>query len=377
MAERIKLGINYQVGDNWIGGKYYLMNLVKSFKKLDGEDQPLVYLIAPSKKSFKEFADETGYEHLTFFKAAKILRWRENIFSFLYERTGMNLSEMVFDAVYPNPSLQICRKSKKNLFWIPDFQELHYPQFFSEDDLRKRKEFVRNIVDHQQSLVLSSESAKKDFLSLYPDSNIKLFVLPFSVSNPDIQFMPIDEIQKKYGINKKYFALPNQLWVHKNHSVVFKAIRNIQKKYPDIQLVCTGKEHDHRDPDHPLKMKRFITDNHLEKNILMLGFIDRMDQLAILNHSVALIQPSLFEGWNTSIEDAKNLNKFVIASDIDVHREQLTDKNAWFFQADNEVMLSELLERARNCQPQPEGCAYEENIKAFAMQFIKIIKEKV
>ena len=41
-----------------------------------------------------------------------------------------------------------------------------------------------------------------------------------------------------------------------------------------------------------------------------------------MRHSLALINPSYFEGWSTSVEEAKSLGKRVILSDIPVHREQ-------------------------------------------------------
>ena len=34
-----------------------------------------------------------------------------------------------------------------------------------------------------------------------------------------------------------------------------------------------------------------------------------MDQLRLMKESLGVIQPSLFEGWSTVIEDAKALNK--------------------------------------------------------------------
>ena len=67
-------------------------------------------------------------------------------------------------------------------------------------------------------------------------------------------------------------------------------------------------------------LKKFVTDNNISENVLFLGFIDRKEQLKIMQHSEAVIQPSLFEGWSTVIEDARALNKYIIASDLRVHR---------------------------------------------------------
>jgi len=375
MAERIKLGINYQVGDNWVGGKYYLVNLVRALGKLNESEQPFIYLIASNRKIFNEFEKETGYKYMGFFKAAKFFRWKETILMCFQKVTGINLSKTIFDVIYPNSSEYLVRISKKNLFWIPDFQEIHYPQFFSEEEIRKRKNFLEHVLVNADGLVLSSKSAKEDFLKLYPDSTLKLFVLPFAVSNTDVHFLPKEMVSKKYKISERYFALPNQLWIHKNHTTVFKAVKKLKDKYPDIQIVCTGKEYDHRDTEYPSKLKKFIAENNLEQNIRMLGFIDRTDQLSILKNSIALIQPSLFEGWNTSIEEAKSMDKFIIASDIDVHREQLKDMESDLFKADDENALGRILEKIWTSETKTINYNYEKNILKFVDNFLRIIKE--
>ena len=58
--------------------------------------------------------------------------------------------------------------------------------------------------------------------------------------------------------------------------------------------------------------------------------------------SKALINPSFFEGWSTSVEEAKILNKKVLLSDIKVHREQKPTKS-YFFNPYNHVELSKII----------------------------------
>jgi glycosyltransferase involved in cell wall biosynthesis len=49
-----------------------------------------------------------------------------------------------------------------------------------------------------------------------------------------------------------------------------------------------------------------------------------------MKHAVAVIQPSLFEGWSTVIEDAMAMNQSIIASDLEVNYEQLGEKGVFF-----------------------------------------------
>ena len=43
-----------------------------------------------------------------------------------------------------------------------------------------------------------------------------------------------------------------------------------------------------------------------------------------------MINPSLFEGWSTSVEEAKSLDKRILLSNIPVHREQAPARGIYF-----------------------------------------------
>lgn len=71
----------------------------------------------------------------------------------------------------------------------------------------------------------------------------------------------------------------------------------------------------------------------------VLGVIPRDDLLGLVKHAVVMLNPSKFEGGNTSIEEAKALGVRVIASDIAVHREQVSP-NALYFDSDRPDQLA-------------------------------------
>ena len=58
--------------------------------------------------------------------------------------------------------------------------------------------------------------------------------------------------------------------------------------------------------------------------------------------SAVIIQPSRFEGWSTSVQDAKALGRPLICSDISVHREQAPEAKG-FFSPDDSQELADLL----------------------------------
>jgi glycosyltransferase involved in cell wall biosynthesis len=95
-----------------------------------------------------------------------------------------------------------------------------------------------------------------------------------------------------------------------------------------------------------------------------------------------VLQPSLFEGWSTSVEEVKSLGKSIIVSDIPVHREQ-DPSFALYFDPQNPAELAEkLLKTEKEKRPGPE-LELEQSARAqlgrrthaFAQTFYKIITE--
>ena len=95
-------------------------------------------------------------------------------------------------------------------------------------------------------------------------------------------------------------------------------------------MAITGKFPDASDSPYMAELHSIIEDNKLQDQISLLGIISRNDQLMLMRHSQAVLQPSLFEGWSTVIEDARSLQVPVVASNLNVNIEQLGEDGVYF-----------------------------------------------
>ena len=80
--------------------------------------------------------------------------------------------------------------------------------------------------------------------------------------------------------------------------------------------------HDYRHPNYGEELLEQLTRDELTERVHCLGLLDRHTQIQLLRGAAAIIQPSLFEGWSSLLEDARALAKCVYVSDIPIHREQ-------------------------------------------------------
>ncbi|HEY5812828.1 MAG TPA: glycosyltransferase, partial [Terrimicrobiaceae bacterium] len=97
-------------------------------------------------------------------------------------------------------------------------------------------------------------------------------------------------------------------------------------------LVLTGLPSDYRDVENR-RLSQFFQECAqlgITEQVHFLGHVPYEDMISLMRCATLVIQPSLFEGWNTTIEDAKALGRPLICSDIPVHREQAPDALGFF-----------------------------------------------
>jgi glycosyltransferase involved in cell wall biosynthesis len=230
------------------------------------------------------------------------------------------------------------------------------------------------LLSSDKHILFSSNDARNDFEKLYPSANSNKYVVNFSVFHPDYSTIDIKQLKRKYKLEDvPYFFSPNQFWKHKNHIVVLKAVKRIKENYNfDILVLFSGKESDSRNPTYFEEIKQFVLENNLENNIKFLGFIDRKEQLCFMKNALAVIQPSLFEGWSSVVEDAKAMNQNLIVSSLNVHKEQLGNLAYYFNPNDENELINQIILFLENKIGVPEFI-YNKQLHLFGENFMNVI----
>ena len=384
MVKRKRLGIRFDISyKTATGAVIYFMNIINALRVLPDDEKPEVYAFV-SPDAPVEMIREIDYPYLTILPIKYPPLWQRalnRIYRKIVNGKKFNLftaptytGEMldaVLSLVIPSEDIN----TRKQLLWIADLQIYHLPDNYTAEEIKLNHNLQVKILKGGYDIVLCSQWCIDDFNLIFPGHKSAMHRLRFTTNHPNFSNLNPEEIKKKYHITHPYFIVSNQFWIHKNHIAVLKAINTLKEEYPDICCIITGhpKVMSSKSKGYVEGLTGYIKENKLEKHIQFLGLIPREDQLCLMKNSLAIVQPSYFESWNTTVEDAKALGKFIILSDLTVHKEQISE-NVYFFNPDKASELAAgmkmvLQQHPMNIVPYD----YDKDVKAYAKSIVKML----
>jgi len=382
----LTLGIELINDQAWMGGTIYLRNLVRCLYRLPSAERPRIQLLGDSESVDALQAIIGGQPDDTLRHSLSTLWWR------LASRVPMKRFHRLIgrihhhdpgaiDVLYPGfgaapPSVAMMR-------WIPDFQHRHLPELFSEEERCARDASMSRVASQPGILILSSQAALKDFRHFFPEAISTPRVWSFHSLLELSHLEASQAISMPIDLPSKYLYLPNQFWVHKNHLVLFKALAVLRDVHGlVIPVICTGSSADARASNHYQFLLDMLHGNDLHGQVRLLGLLPRDQQLSIFRRCTAVVQPSLFEGWSTVVEDARAIGRPIFLSDIAVHREQMPESPLFFDPSSPEQLARLIARHWSDLTPGPNAAAEasaqassETMILASARRFITYCQE--
>ena len=365
----MRIGIILTGDYNWAGGVYYSLNIVKLFSQI-AETKKLTVVVITNTLTPADVLREIPSQHTEIIDLDKKSVFYKTYHKLKGDRMVADLNTLKLDILYPFITYENWH-AKLNCtvyYWLFDFQHRHLPKMFMQEEFDKRELNFKQITKKAKNIVFSSYNAQEDFHQFYGPSEAKLHVFQF------VSLMHVPSVVKANAdYPSKYFIVCNQFWPHKNHLIVLKALAKIKKEAGQVKVIFTGKFDYASSKDYVDMLNTFIDQNAIREDVYFTGFLSREDQIALIQNALAVIQPSLFEGWSTVIEDAKALNKFVVASNIQINQEQLND-NVLFFDPNNELELSKHLLQLNDHAQMHCDSKYDNNIIKSKKDLIDIFK---
>jgi glycosyltransferase involved in cell wall biosynthesis len=390
-ASRLHVGL---IGlDRWRGGVIYTHNLIRALARLPESERPHITLFCRCSDTLFEEVHDLVDEVIVF------RSWLDRLlgdtrFDVIGERINAAVSAALVgeaapelariarlhkvDAIFP-VSVPYTRSLPNAIAWIPDLQHCVLPEYFSRLARATRdKNFSGLLKDPNRQVVFSSQCALQDAIHAYGPPKAKTPILHFATVPSPEWFQDPAPFVAKYNLPSSFFIVCNQFWVHKDHLTAFKAVAKLKTHGIRVHLVCTGPTRDNRNSEFFPKLQSQIRELGVEEQVHILGMIPRVDQVCLIRAAKAVLQPSLFEGWSTVIEDARALGKPVIASDFPVHVEQNVSGSSFFRMADPDDCaraIASFLEKEQT--PVYSESAHDARILMFARTFLEIVESAV
>jgi glycosyltransferase involved in cell wall biosynthesis len=323
-------------GASWTGGANFLFNLLNLVtRRQPGRITPILFVGADAPEAaYDKFKAVPGIEIVVtpLLDAARqrisllksMVLGRDAALTALFRQHGI---EVVFESA----RFFGWRLGLPAVAWIPDMQHRRLPQFFTRGGWVKRELGFRLQDLGGRRIMVSSHDTRGACEDCYPSMRGRIGVVHFAVEpvaavNPSVARAVAD----RYGLPERFFFMPNQFWRHKNHIKVLDALAILKKRGIKAVIAASGIQNDPRDPNHFLTLTRKIETLGLKDEFLLLGMIPYEHLAQLMIASTAVINPSLSEGWSTTVEEAKSLGVPLIVSNLDVHREQLGEEAAYF-----------------------------------------------
>lgn len=237
--------------------------------------------------------------------------------------TNRLIEKIDFDVFFPTYySTYFLDKIKQPyVLTVHDMTHEHFPEIFY-----KNKDFTlhykRKAIENAAHLIAISENTKKDLLKYYNVAKEKISVIYHGIE----QDYSTQSVTK---FNDPFFLFVGERGGYKNFEIVLRALSALQNK--SINLISTGKSFSKREKG---QLKKY----GLEYRVIALHLTD--SQLNYLyENAVALVYPSLYEGFGYPLLEAMRASCVVITSNSSCLPEIGGDAALYF----NPLIVEELI----------------------------------
>ena len=344
----IRVGFHVIGGKKWRGGHQYQLNLFRTLQRFEQHRITPVLLASTRDEpetvaALAKFLDEPVIYSSVVDELRRTRRQILSVLSVKNPSVNRLLIENRIDVVFENAFFWGRRLPVGSVAWFPDLQHLRLPHLFGRMERLRRQIGFKIQIQTDRTIMLSSDDAHQDLKHFYGPISNRVCVVPFAFPHRQpVSDSEINATKSKYNIVGSYVLLPNQFWKHKNHAMAVQAFAMAKRRGGQIQLVLTGNPLDHKGTGTFTKVKQLIDELGLSERVHNIGLIPYEELQNLMFGCTAMLNPSEFEGWSTTVEEAKAFGIPLLLSNLNVHREQAGD-NATYFSQDSPDELADMI----------------------------------
>jgi glycosyltransferase involved in cell wall biosynthesis len=179
-----------------------------------------------------------------------------------------------------------------------DLQVLAYPDFFPAAAQSERFSHFRQMLGKATRIAAISHFSRQEAIKHGADPG-RIRAVPIRMARSR-SAAPMEQ-PPFHLVSGRFFLYPANLWRHKNHELLLTAFAMArQQGLPhDFIMVCTGDGVGRLE-----ELRQLVKDLGVHESVLLPGFIQEDDLEGLYQHSLAVVFPSLYEGFGMPVIEA-------------------------------------------------------------------------
>jgi len=310
---RIGIDIRTLMDVRYSGVAEYVLHLLHAIFKLEQENQQdqqqaeqtesnQYYLFYNSAKNLSQTMPKFDYPNVQMigrrypnkllnYALLKLLNW---------PKTNQLFQQELDFFLMPHLNFVALESKTKNILTIHDLSFLRYPKFFSwRQNVWHSIINVKKLVRKFDTIVAISENTKQDLIELcnVPEEKIKVIL-----SAIDDEYQVIEKTDARLMEVKNKLNLPDRFILHlgtveprKNIEGLIVGYNDFRENHPDaddVKLVIAGGRGWKSE-----KIYQAIKNSKYQADIILTGYIEDQDKVALYNLAEVLAYPSFYEGF--------------------------------------------------------------------------------
>lgn len=315
----------------WGGGHQYALEIAESLQELPVSEYEVVAICM--NRFWSKWCKEN---HIRYFKINEVYHEQKQIIrntqhpicSRIYNTYTTEFGRLVrqerIDVLFVTAQIYIPNVRARMIVPVHDLMH-RYESSFSEVRATYQEREVKFMFQSKCAdyILTDSKLGRKQFMESYlqkcrrrPHLVVLPYTVPEHIANRREQYLEVPE---------RYVFYPAQFWKHKNHINLIKAVHLLKKDLYDIHLILVGSE-----KNNGREIKKYISENGLESDVTILGFVSDEEITYLYRHAVGMIMPSYFGPTNIPPLEAMALGCPVAVSNKYAMPEQIGDAGLLF-----------------------------------------------
>lgn len=323
----MRIGIDARLW-NETGVGRYIRNLVKELQIIDGQNEYVLFVKKDDKEQILKQVQNDNFRMVDV-----NIRWHtieEQIkFPKILNRENLDLMHFPYYSIpvfYNNPFIVTIHDLIP--YNYPTGKASTLPFFLYWLKFLAYKYVLKNASKKAKKIIAVSNATKQEIINNLKINANKIAVihegaeekLKIKISKPGLS----SRIQTGF-VSSKYFLYVGNVFPHKNLERLLKAFNVLIFKHKDVLLALVGgKDYFYK------KLKERVREMDLGNSIKFLGKVGDEELKSLYQNAVALVQPSLMEGFGLPALEAMTNGCIVLASDIPALKEVCGDAAIYF-----------------------------------------------